>query len=186
MRIFFTFFSMFISLGLFSVDIRPVPWLVEESISFLDSYLTEHPEAKVLEFGSGASTIWIAKRTPNLISVEHNAMWHGNIKNKILRLGLHADLILAPRPYYDICKQFPNDNFDLILVDGRNRKGCILYSIPLLKKGGILMLDNSERKYYQKGIDLMKSWEQFSAIQKKPDSCGFFYPGWKTTWWIKP
>lgn len=186
MKVIIMMFSVLISSFLSSEEMRPVPWLVEESISFLETYLTQHPNAKVLEFGSGASTVWIAKRTSNLVSVDHSSLWNQTVKSKIFQMGLKAELILASRPYYKICEQFSNETFDLILVDGRNRKGCILYSIPLLKRGGVLMLDNSERNYYQKGTNLMKTWPQFSAIQKKPDACGFCYPGWKTSWWIKP
>ena len=59
----------------YAENIRPVPWLTEGAIEFLEQYLTEHPSAKILEFGTGASTIWFAKRTPNLYSIEHDPSW---------------------------------------------------------------------------------------------------------------
>ena len=93
---------------------------------------------------------------------------------------------LLKRPYYNVCKQFPDEYFDLILVDGRNRKGCIIQSLSKLKKGGILMLDNAERSYYHAVYEYMEGWECFNALQTKPDSCNFYYPNWLTTWWIKP
>ncbi len=168
-------------------ELRPVPWLTEGAISFLEDYFKEHPNAKVLEFGSGASTVWFADKTTNLVSVEHSPQWYTDVK-KILadRFGDREIVHLVPRPYYCFCDQFPDEYFDLILVDGRNRKGCIHHSIRILKKGGVLMLDNAERSYYKKGMDLMRGWEKYSDEQTKPDSCDFWYTRWTTTWWVRP
>ncbi len=43
---------------------------------------------------------------------------------------------------------FPTEYFDLILVDGRARPSCIQQAIPSLKKGGLLVVDNTERPHY--------------------------------------
>lgn len=43
---------------------------------------------------------------------------------------------------------FPDEYFDLILVDGRARPSCIQQAIPHLKKGGLLVVDNTERPHY--------------------------------------
>ena len=181
-----TFFNL---LFLFTVlEARDVPWLTEESIVFLDQYLKEHKDAKILEFGCGASTIWFSKRTKNLTSVEHALDWHYNTAVKINQDPNcnPVNLIYRKTPYYSICESLEKGSFDLILVDGRNRKGCIANAIQLLKPGGVLMLDNSERTYYFKVFDLMKNWETVITHQKKPDSCGFWYKNWQTRWWIKP
>lgn len=44
--------------------------------------------------------------------------------------------------------RFPEAYFDLILVDGRARPSCIQQALPHLKKGGLLVVDNTERPYY--------------------------------------
>lgn len=44
--------------------------------------------------------------------------------------------------------QYPTAYFDLILVDGRARPSCIKQAIPHLKKGGLLVIDNTERPHY--------------------------------------
>lgn len=48
------------------------------------------------------------------------------------------------------CKidEFPNNHFDIVLIDGRSRPSCIKHSIRKLKVGGYLIIDNSERDYY--------------------------------------
>ena len=49
--------------------------------------------------------------------------------------------------------------YDYISVDGRARVACLERALPLLKpQGGVLMLDNSDRKYYQRAFDVVPSW----------------------------
>ncbi|MEZ4939323.1 MAG: hypothetical protein R3D58_00555 [Saprospiraceae bacterium] len=43
---------------------------------------------------------------------------------------------------------FPEGYFDLILIDGRARTSCITVAISRLCRNGILIVDNTERKYY--------------------------------------
>ncbi|MDJ0651882.1 MAG: class I SAM-dependent methyltransferase [Simkaniaceae bacterium] len=171
--------------GISDEAIRPVPWITEGAISFLEVFLEKHPSAKILEFGSGASTIWFAKKHVRLYSVEHHMKWYEKINN-LLKNYNSVNYFLHSLPYYEFCDKFPDEFFDLILIDGRNRKGCIQFSLPKLKKGGVLMLDNAERSYYFSVFERMSGWLRFDALQEQPDSCGFHYPGWLTSWWVKP
>lgn len=173
--------------SLMADHIRTEPWLTENAIFFLKGYLAGKPEAVILEFGSGTSTLWFAKQTPNLYSVEHNKKYYELNKKELAKDDYYpVAYYLCPRPYYNICEQFPDDFFDLILVDGRNRKGCIAHSISKLKPGGVLMLDNSERIKYRAVFPLIANWEHHSTKQTRPDQFGYFYSGWRTDWWIKP
>jgi hypothetical protein len=43
---------------------------------------------------------------------------------------------------------YPDNYFDIVVVDGRARPSCIKHGIQKLKKNGWLIIDNSERKYY--------------------------------------
>lgn len=168
--------------------LRSTPWFTEEAVAFLDKFLQDHPNAYILEFGTGASTVWLAQRTNNLISIEHDRDWYGLITNELeeRQLRSHVFYLLYPRPYYIMCKYLAKNSFDLVIVDGRNRKGCIAHSLDLLKPGGVLMLDNAERTYYHSVFPLMKNWQKFESEQFGPDKEGFWYKGWKTFWWIKP
>ncbi|MDN3506134.1 MAG: class I SAM-dependent methyltransferase [Simkaniaceae bacterium] len=164
---------------------RTEPWLTEKAIDFLDNYFISNPNAVVLEFGSGASTVWLSKRTENLYSIEHSPEYYNEV-NELLKGGGLVDYRLVAKPYYNVCDEFDDEFFDLILVDGRNRKGCIYKSLSKLKPGGVLMLDNAERTFYHAVFPLMDEWEYFSTEQRGPDKWGFWYTGWKTDWWIKP
>lgn len=181
--------SVFFNTHLQSFSIRPVPWITEEAIQFLELFLERVPNARVLEFGCGASTLWLAQRTAHLVSIEHNGEWYAIIEEHLKNTALYnpVNLILYPQPYAQLCQQFPDEYFDLVLVDGRNRKACIMESIRTLKKGGVLMLDNAERSWYHPVIETyLKTWFFTKTTQTKPDSCGFWYPNWQTNWWTKP
>src|SRR4030095_4954133 len=68
--------------------------------------------------------------------------------------------------YARTIENFPNESFDVIVVDGRARPSCILHSLKKIKKAGYLVVDNSERKYYLSGFDFTnwRSWNFFGPV----------------------
>lgn len=50
--------------------------------------------------------------------------------------------------YASAIDAYADNYFDFVLVDGRSRPSCIKHSLPKIKLGGYLVLDNSERDYY--------------------------------------
>lgn len=161
---------------------RSEPWLVESAISLIEDYLVPNDEAplirSVFEFGAGASTGWFHTKSGFFWSVDDDKSY--------IPESLELIVQLAKRPYNKVIDNFVDNYFDLILVDGRDRVKCIESSIPKLKSGGWLVLDNSEREYYQRGIDLMKDWNRIDCKQNRPDRYDFIYPNWTTSIFIKP
>lgn len=169
---------------------RKIPWLTEAAIAFMASYLKS--DMRVLEFGAGGSTIWMSRRC-HVTSIEHNEAWIERIAADV-----SADnwtRIVEPLPHYDLCPRWPDNAFDLVLVDGRDctRNGkldrvvCAEQSARLVRPGGYLMLDNAERQGYDKvGKEVCKDWEETISVQRQPDTEGFVYDNWTTTWWRKP
>lgn len=60
------------------------PWLTFKAIKWLNLYLKR--EMKVFEYGSGGSTIFLAKRVRSLISVEHDESWHRLVNDLLKRM----------------------------------------------------------------------------------------------------
>ena len=58
----------------------------------------------------------------------------------------YADLTFEN--YVKSIDQFPDDHFDVVLVDGRARPACFRRSERHVKPGGMIILDNSDRKTY--------------------------------------
>ena len=162
------------------------PWLTKEAINFLEQVIKCRPDLKILEFGSGGSTIWFAQRTQFLVSIEHNPQWYEKVKKEVLELGFKlVDLRLIEHDYYNVCDEFPDQYFDFILVDGRHRKKCISKGIRILKSGGILMLDDAQRAWYQSINNLLIGWESHKTQEEdsNPNSNTGIT---QTNWWIKP
>jgi hypothetical protein len=80
--------------------------------------------------------------------------------------------------YFNAIKNYPDDHFDLILVDGIERVACMLNAIPKLKPGGMLILDDSDKdRQYRQVFKFFESWKRISLTDQ--------YHG-ETTFWIKP
>jgi hypothetical protein len=99
----------------------------------------------VVEFGSGRSTIWLAGRAGFVHSFEDNPEWYEKITDR-LRLQNVSNVTLRLREgesFYDL-RDFADRTFDLAIVDGYCRFGCVEAVLPKLKAGGFLYLDNSD------------------------------------------
>ncbi len=165
------------------------PWLPQQAVYYLESYLTDTMVG--FEWGSGKSTIFFARKTNSLISIEHDGQWHDKIKAKIDKnnLSIKVDYKLIepidrekiknisldswrgyqklgrpPKaqffPYFQEILKHADNSFDFILVDGRARVACVMNAVNKLKKGGILILDNSDREKYRSIRDFLKDWKK--------------------------
>lgn len=165
---------------------RKEAWFPEGAIEYLELYIKSKNYLTVLEFGCGSSTLWLNNfsEIKDIECIEHDLSWYEEVKK-----GLNSNktnISVLERPYHEFCRIMNDGYFDICIVDGRDRAKCIKESIPKVKSGGILVLDNSEREYYKAGIDLMKSWRRVSFWQTEPDKYGFTYSYWKCTIFFKP
>jgi hypothetical protein len=153
-----------------------LPWWSMQAMDEVDAFLRAHPGARVFEYGSGASTVWLAKRAGSVVSVEHDEHWAGEVRD---RLAGHANVELRVVPpddsYVDEryasakrgwqSRTFRNyahaiedeeGKFDLIVVDGRARSACLEVARSAVMKEGMILFDNSDRRRYREAI--VKSW----------------------------
>jgi hypothetical protein len=138
------------------------PWLTKSANLILASYLRDSDAG--LEFGSGKSTIWLARRVATLTSVEHNREWYEKVAvllneqelDNVTLLLIEADPQEGSRSrwnaYIDVIKEFPDDSLDFVLVDGQHRDACANAALPKIKSCGLLILDNANR-YLPHGSD---------------------------------
>ncbi|MGZ5133821.1 MAG: hypothetical protein ACXWCG_01670 [Flavitalea sp.] len=70
--------------------------------------------------------------------------------------------------------EYPDNSFDIILIDGRARPSCVLHSLPKLKANGFLIVDNTERRYYLHPFGLEKlSWRIWQHYGPVPFAYNF-------------
>ena len=152
----------------------PSPWMTFDAIEYLQSHI--RPGWRVFEYGSGGSTLFWLHLGAECVSIEHDKEWYSIVSGYIgeraqadYRLVLPELLTTAQddadpsdpaqylssslpgysfKNYVTQIDTFPDQYFDVIVVDGRSRPSCLVHSIPKLKTGGLLVLDNADRKYY--------------------------------------
>ena len=150
----------------------PTPWIAPRATSILKRILTK--DLIGLEFGSGVSSVFIAKRISKLVSVEHNEPWYKrvedllekyelyNVDRRLIKPGQIKDLPQNPtkaeqremkygHSYFDysnysqMISEFADKHFDFVLIDGRARVDCFFNSIYKIKNGGFIILNGSSQ-----------------------------------------
>lgn len=122
---------------------RPtLPWWPTRVIPVVDAHLNS--ESDVVEFGSGSSTIWLARRSRSVYSMEDNPKWAQITTDRLSECGLsNATVTFAEGEAFS---SIPEDKgpFDLAVVDGSYRWKCVETVLPRMKSGGIIYLDNAD------------------------------------------
>lgn len=180
---------------------KDYPWFVSDSVKWLQGFLQPHMQG--FEWGSGRSTVFFARRSARLISVEHKSKWFRRVSASLQERDLHnvthlfrpprtdvqpsalrptmlRELAYRPKPefaaYCDTILDYPSEFFDYVSVDGRARVECAVNALDLLKPTGVLILDNSERSKYKPLFAVLAAWPRLS----------FANGVWETTIFRKP
>lgn len=151
---------------------KALPWVTYSFIDFIKGRIDNSHH--VFEYGSGNSTIFYAEKAASVTSVEHDKSWYDRVKNTS---PANAEMIfcdLQTDGEYAKKASLLNKKFDIIIVDGRDRVNCCKYSIDALSSNGVLVLDDSERDFYQPACDLLKE-KGFKQISFSGISPGLFY-----------
>ena len=128
------------------------PWLTRQAIDIIEPLLRAGDDA--LEFGSGRSTLWLARHVKRLTSIEHDTQWHATITEKLRAANIvNVELLLRPMDvaeadgeksaYVKVLDRIGTASIDFALVDGMYRNFCALGVIPKLRAGAVLAVDNA-------------------------------------------
>ena len=175
------------------------PWITFKAERFLRKILRK--DMIIFEYGSGSSTLYFSRRAAQVISIEHHPVWFENVRQTLNEQFIrNVDCrLIEPETtaenqttgylsYHHLYKNkcfesyvksidaFPDEYFDLVMVDGRARTECIAHAKNKIKPGGYLVVDNSEKTYYLNGNDFLfneKEWKPFHFIGPTPYSFEF-------------
>jgi hypothetical protein len=131
------------------------PWLTPRAVRLLDSLLL--PSDRGIEWGSGRSTRWFARRLRHLISVEHVKVWFETVNGQLASEGIaNVDYRLIPpdegptaatggprSPYVRVVDEVEDGSLQFALVDGYAREFCANAVLDKLACGGLLVVDNA-------------------------------------------
>ena len=96
----------------------------------------------MLEFGSGTSTLWYARRAGQVVSIEDHIGWFDTIRGRLAERPGVDYRFAETRGDYIGC--VPHGAFDLIMIDGSWRDECARFAVDRLAPGGVIYLDNSD------------------------------------------
>jgi precorrin-6B methylase 2 len=119
---------------------REIPWFTYSAIEYLSQF--DFSTKTVFEFGAGNSTIYWCRRAAHVVSVESNRSWYERVRPRLAANGeLH--LVEAAARYPRILAERA-EQFDVIVIDGIERRACCIEAVKKLRPGGLIILDNSD------------------------------------------
>ncbi|MBZ2196415.1 class I SAM-dependent methyltransferase [Occultella gossypii] len=150
-----------------------VPWWTYDAIDHIERLLTARDgDVRVFEYGSGASTFWLADRAREIHSVEHHVGFAETIGPELATLDNVTFHVVEPSPSqhpaigssksgnagldfkaYVATIDTVGGLFDVVVIDGRARAGCLEAAISHLADDGIIVFDNSRRRRYRTAIE---------------------------------
>jgi len=135
-------------------DGNQIPWMNYSVIKFLKDRLSK--DLNLFEFGSGNSTKFYSRLVRSVVSVEHNKSWFKLVEET---LSENAELIFKDKDIDgDYCRAMNStgQQYDVVIVDGRDRVNCVKQSIKVLTDRGVILLDDCHRERYQEGIEFAR------------------------------
>lgn len=152
--------------------------LGDDAYSFILADLLARDSRSVVEFGSGTSTLRLARDLPNatVVSIESDAHFHDELRERLavhdpagrvqlramqLRWQVHAGSLYLSYA----ASRFP-DKIDSVLVDGppqwtrRGREACLYQVFSALRVGGRIYLDDCRRPEEQR---ILANWQRSFA-----------------------
>lgn len=179
------------------------PWFAFQSIRHIESLL--RPDMKIVEYGGGYSTLWWASRVSSVTTVERSKEWSDEIqrslhkhhlKNVELRtfdkfpdvsegeLESNYDSLRPLVDEYIGSSNVPEYSCDVLVVDDVFRNAVVEGALNLVKPGGLLILDDSERERHKPVMErmLLNGWSCAHFFGAAP----YHFHEKQTTIWSKP
>lgn len=119
---------------------KPIPWYTYPAIEFIRSL--ELSTCRVFEYGCGNSSLFWSARVAEVCAVESDLNWANIVREfKISNLTIISaqnknDYIHAPFA--------GTQKFDIVIIDGKYRRECVLPAIKVASEAGIIIFDNSD------------------------------------------
>lgn len=158
------------------------PWWNRRAIRYLSGHL--RPGARAFEWGSGGSTVWLARRGVSVTSIEHDPEWvekvidrcptadvrcvPGTTQGKLRAEPQHRNAFKLEDKgqyffddYVAAIDSFGEDSLDIVIVDGMCRIECVRQGTPKVKPGGVLVVDDTDYRFVDPE-KLLPGWQAVS------------------------
>lgn len=146
-----------------------LPWWTGGAIEFVETFLRETKNARVFEYGTGMSSRWLAERCSYYVGVEDNREWHERVNGMLSDLP-HANVDLRKGLAYTNCIKDCDDLFDLVVIDGVNRRDTIVAAMPKLRPFGIMVVDDAQAEVHWMMQRPLAPWKRNAFLTTGKDS----------------
>jgi predicted O-methyltransferase YrrM len=149
-----------------------VPWISYRARRLLDRIIQK--DWRMVEFGSGGSTLWFAQRAGFVHSIESDPQWYATIARRIDGLP-HVRYELRTLKEYSDLSYYKDRSLDFVLVDGAERAACATSAASKVKSGGLIYLDNSDKDMTIPGGDVRIAEQALiNAVSERGGSIRYF------------
>ena len=160
---------------------RPIPWFTYPATDFLAPRLRSG--LHVFEYGCGYSTLWWVANGCRVTACETSREWANRIESEA---GSSAKIVVRdPNTDGYVREVVSGDtSYDIVLVDGERRVECLLLAPHALNRGGVIVLDNSDRTQYEAGVSYLTSlgFRRLDFVGLGPVNAS----GWTTSVFYRP
>jgi len=136
---------------------NPIPWYSYPAIHFLSSINWE--DCRVLEFGSGYSTLWWAARAGHVTTIEGDPVWFRVAQSKGGQFPNVRAIFQDEHLAHARAPLLLGEIFDVVVVDGGDRYLCAESAAQVVASDGLIVVDDSEGFWGEEGtypiIDLL-------------------------------
>jgi SAM-dependent methyltransferase len=102
------------------------------------------PDWRVLEFGSGRSSLWLGDRCAEVVSIESSAVWAAYVQKKSEGCTGKVRVLQRDLEDYADTSEFADASFDFCVIDGLLRYRCVQSALRVIRPGGYIYLENSD------------------------------------------
>ena len=169
------------------------PWWAAAAVAALEPLLT--PGGRVLEWGAGGSTVWLAAHGQHVTTVESDLEWATWVRDRCPGVDVRhvpgtLDGTIRSEPglgdggrhcfdaYVAVADEFTPGSLDLVVIDGMCRAECAQRAARLLRPGGIAVLDDTNLDFLAAaGAAAFAGWPVLRTAGTKHDASGV----WETS-----
>jgi len=142
----------------------PIPWYTYPVIDYLNQL--DFSRCSILEFGAGHSTLFWSKLASKVVCIERSQSWYSQVAKEIDNNNVELLLVDGDLEYIEFLSSIQKKQFDIVIIDGRDRFHTVTQVYDVINNGGILIFDNSD--WYPASCSFLRN-KNFSQI----DFCGF-------------
>jgi len=152
-----------------------MPWWSFGAVREVEKIILK--DMRIFEFGSGGSSIFLAERAGSVISVEDEESWAQAVRTEAQKRRVQ-NLEIQHHPFdFFACREFEGSAYlnslkdgpyDLIVVDGKEegvqvRDQCFWRAEKFIRKGGVIVVDDSYRYPQIKNNNKASRWKAFKG-----------------------